>query len=110
MAVLFCDKFEILKSDSVINLKSSNLNKDNGQQLTYSKNLNKTDQCPVRAILNIDFRALRLKVDTKGPLAVHATGAKHKTVNYITNVNKKKHLREIAVITYNLTDNKYIQR
>ena len=48
---------------------------DNDQKLTYFKNLEKPDQCPVRAILNIAFRALRLKVDTKGPLAVHATGA-----------------------------------
>ena len=59
-------------------------NGDNGKKLTYFKNLEKPDQCPVRAILNIAFRALRLNIDPKGPLTVNATGAKHKTVKYIT--------------------------
>ena len=63
----------------------------------------------MRAILNITFRALRLKVDTKGPLEVHATGAKHNTVKYITNVNVEKHLREIAITTYDLTDKKHTE-
>ena len=78
--------------------------------MTYSKNLNKLDQCPVRTILNIAFQALRLKVDTKGPLAVHAAGAKHNTVKYIMNVNMEKHLREVAVTTYDITDKEDIQR
>ena len=64
----------------------------------------------MRAIHNIAFRALRLKVDTKGPLAVHATGAKHNTVKYITNVNVEKYLREVAITTYDLTDKEDIQR
>jgi len=85
-------------------------NGDNGQKLTYFRNSEKPDQCPVRAILNIAFRALRLNIDPKGPLAVHATGAKHNTVKYITNVNVEKHLREIAISTYDLTEKEDIQR
>ena len=85
-------------------------NGDNGQKLTYFKNLNKLDQCPVRAILNIAFRALRLKVDTKYPSAVHATGVKHNTVIYITNVNVEKHLPEVAATTYDLEEKEDIQR
>ena len=85
-------------------------NGDNGQKLTYSKNLNKLDQCPMRVILNISFRALRLKVDTKGPLAVHATRAKHNTVKYITNIIVEKYLREVAVTMYDLTYKEYIHR
>ena len=71
--------------------------------------LNDKDQCPMRAILSITFRALRLKVDTKGPLAVYATGAKHNTVKYITNVNVEKYLREIAITTYDLEDKKHTE-
>ena len=85
-------------------------NGDNGQKLTYFRNLEKPDQCPMRAILNIAFRALRLKVDTKGPLAAHTTGAKHNTVKYITNVNVEKHLREVAITSYDLIDKEDIQR
>ena len=36
--------------------------------------------------------------------------AKHNTVKFITNVNVGNHLREIAVITYDLTDKEDIQR
>ena len=61
-------------------------NGDNGKKLIHFRNFEKLDQCPVRAILNIAFRALRLKVDTKGPLVDHATGAKHNTVKYIMSV------------------------
>ena len=74
-------------------------NSDNGQTLTYFRNLNKKDQCPVRSIINILFRDLRLRVDTKIPLVVHATGSKLSIAKYRTHLHIDTHLREVTVAT-----------
>ena len=85
-------------------------NGDNGQKITYVKDTNNEDLCYVSATKNVLGRATRLKIPTNKPLAQYAVYAttkrgktvKVKSVQYITDKEIEKVLREAAAEVYDI--------
>ena len=83
-------------------------NGDNGQQVTYAKDIVHKELCFVKAATNVVSRASRLKIPPAEPIAQYATykrGCKKptiKSVNYVTDVEINKVLREAAREVYNI--------
>ena len=83
-------------------------NGDNGQQITYAKDIVHKERCFVTAAKNVVSRASRLKILPAEPIAQYATykkGCKKptiKSVNYVTDVEINKVLREAACEVYNI--------
>lgn len=85
-------------------------NGDNGQTLTYQKNHGSPYRCPVQAAYNICARAIRMGINSDGPVAVYRTGAKLLKARYIDNIVVEKRLRELAAATYDLTESADLQK
>ena len=79
-------------------------NGDNGQEITYARDDDIPDFCPVRAALRIAQRALRLNIPTDTPLG-KARHSKTKQIIFITDTLVTELLRVAAKAVYNLPMN-----
>ena len=80
-------------------------NNDNGQVITYVKDVFNRDHCAVEACKRICKRAINLKIQKDKPLAVYTEINKKKSkVCFIDDVHIKKKLQEAAGSVYNITN------
>ena len=78
-------------------------NNDNGQIISYVKDINNKHICVVKACKRICKRALKLKIHHEKPIAVYSE-FKHgnKVTSYIDDVHIKNILQEAARKEYNI--------
>lgn len=119
-AMLLADMVFLDKNERIINIKRRDFhesmvayvqlrwryqkNQDNGEVVTYARDLLNVDFCPVLAALRIALRAIRLDVPAHEPIAVHHEIGRGR--RFITAANTAKLLREAAatVLGYKPTD------
>jgi len=84
-------------------------NGDNGQQISFKKDHERPDVCPVSAALRIFQRAHRLQVPSGTPIAVYSSSSS--TFRYITAKQVVAFLRRSAQVAFNLRpDDKSLNR
>lgn len=77
-------------------------NKDNGQKISFKRDHERPDVCPVLAALRIFLRAQRLHVPQGAPIAVHSSSSSSSTFRYITANQVVAFLRRSAQVAFNL--------
>ena len=85
-------------------------NNDNGQKLTYFINKLSPKMCPVMAARNICARAMRLRIDPKGPIAIYSPRPGTTKCHFINNILVEKRLQFLATRTYDLTEKEDMAR
>jgi len=76
---------------------------DNYQVLTYSASPSSPDTCPVRAILRILQRGMRLGLPPLQPLAIHTNPLDPRGYSYVTGAEYTQWLKSVAAATYRLS-------
>ena len=82
-------------------------NGDNGQEITFSRNIKNPEKCVVQAAQRIVDRAERLGVPKTHPLSAYKYNGK---ICYIKDTEIKKDIQVVAKQVYNLTNKKQIGR
>ena len=93
-----------INRSSIVNIKwRFQKNNDNGQIISYVKDINNKHICVVKACKRIRKRALRLKIHHEKPIAVYSE-FKHsnKVTSFIDDVHIKTILQEAARKEYNI--------
>ena len=78
-------------------------NQDNYQVLTYSASPSSPDTCPIRAILRILQRSMRLGLPPLHPVAIRANSLDPRGYSYVTGTEYSQWLKSVAAATYRLT-------
>lgn len=78
-------------------------NGDNGQKISFKRDHERPDVCPVLAVLRISQRAHRLQVPPGTPIAVYSSSSS--TFRYITAKQVVAFLRRSAQVAFNLRPN-----
>ena len=78
-------------------------NGDNGQVITYARNLDNKDLCFVSAVISILDRAQRLSVKPGCPIAVVMAGKKKLSPCFITSTLVASHLQAAATAVHHVT-------
>ena len=83
-------------------------NNDNGQKLTFSKNDEIHNRCPVRAALRIRARALRYNIPVDAPLAIYREPSGK--ICLIDNTHVEHFLQSLATVVYNISDKNELKK
>ena len=78
-------------------------NGDNGQTITYARNLDDRYLCFVSAVISILARAERLGIKPDCPIAVSMTGKKNLSPCFITSTLVASHLQAAAKAVHHVT-------
>ena len=85
-------------------------NGDNGQIITYARNLDNPELCYISAVIRILARAQRLDIKPDCPIAVAMAGKKNLSPCFITSTSVASHLQAAAKEVHHISSKKDLAR